>query len=228
VAQQSENPSLDEMMTYVRVREYLRWHRPEADKELGADDDLFSSGEDSVKFGFEKGTNLWTHYVAGYFNAARALLEGPNDGFFLTFAIYPVLFLYRHYIELEIKNLMMECERILQIPIPEFGSDHHLLSLWGKLKQMLPPNHSALENAVQIERILTQFTAIDPKSMDTRYGLRRDLRTAPMNDPVKIGISQLRQAMDRLNSEFMTFGEVVAVTAQAERRLDVKEANKNF
>jgi hypothetical protein len=221
---QPEEPSFEEMVAYVKVREYLRWHRPVLEKDLGADDDLFRSGEDSVKFGFEKGTNLWGFYVGGYFNAARSLLEGPNDKFFLTFAIYPVLFLYRHYIELELKSLMMTCGKILQLEHPDFGNDHDLLSLWSKLKQMLPPDHLALENAVHVERILTEFSTIDPKSMDTRYGLRKDLKTPAISNPIDISISQLRQTMDRLEGEFRVLDAVVVEIEREERRLKAKEA----
>lgn len=119
---------------------------------------------------------------------------------------------------------MMTCGKVFQLEHPDFGNDHDLLSLWSNLKKMLPPDHLALENAVHVERILTQFSAIDPKSMDTRYGLRRDLKTPAVSDPVDISISQLRQTMDRLEGEFRLLDAVVVQMEKEERRLKGKEA----
>jgi hypothetical protein len=213
-----KKPAPEEVAIYAYVREYFRWERLVLEADLTATDNLFEAGEDSVTFGFDKGTNLWHFYVSGYFNAARALLEGPPDKFFLTFAIYPVLFLYRHFIELELKSLMMRTSEILSIPHPEFGADHDLLSLWNKLTHMLPTGHLALQNEEHVERILGQFCAIDPKSMDTRYGLRRDLKTNAVRNPVNISIPILRRTMDRLEAEFNVLEAVVEGVANDERR----------
>lgn len=209
-------PTIDEYMTYASVREYLRWKRPVFEPDLEPNDSLISSGADSVTFGFARDKSAWKMYVAGYFNAARALLEGPPDRFFLMFAIYPVLFLYRHYIELEIKSLIMMSSEVLQKAGPDFGNDHDLLSLWGKFTRMLPAGHSALQNATNIARILQEFTTLDPKSMDTRYGLRRDLQTSSVGTPVDISISNLKQTMDRLEGE-LSILEVVVETVERDR-----------
>ena len=213
-----KKPTPEAVAIFAYVREYFRWERPVLEAALPETDTVFEAGEDSVTFGFDKGTNLWDFYVGGYFNAARALLEGPPDKFFLTFAIYPVLFLYRHFIELELKSLIMRTSEILSIPHPDFGTDHDLLSLWNKLKQMLPTGHLALQNEEHVERILGQFCAIDPKSMDTRYGLRRDLKTSAVRNPVNISIPILRRTMDRLEAEFNVLEAVVDGIAKDERR----------
>jgi hypothetical protein len=211
-------PTTEEVAIFAYVREYLRWNRPVLEADLTETDNLFEPGDDSVRFGFNNGTNLWHLYVRGYFNAARALLEGPLDEFFLTFAIYPVLFLYRHFIELELKGLMMRASEISSIPQPDFGTDHDLLSLWNKLTTMLPTGHLALENQENIRRLLDQFTAIDPKSMDTRYGLRRDLKTSAVPNPVAISIPILRRTMDRLEAELNLLEAAVVGVADDERR----------
>jgi hypothetical protein len=213
-----EEPTQEEIAVFAYVREYFRWERPVLEADLTETDNLFEAGEDSVTFGFGKGTNLWHFYVTGYFLAARALLEGPFDKFFLTFAIYPVLFLYRHLIELKLKDLMMRTSEILTIPHPDFSADHDLLSLWNKLKGMLPTGHLALQNEEHVERILGQFCAIDPKSIDTRYGLRRDLRTSAVRDPVNVSIPILRRTIDRLDAEFSVLDAVVEGVSNDERR----------
>jgi hypothetical protein len=104
---------------------------------------------------------------------------------------------------------MMRGSAILRIAHPDFGNDHDLLSLWGKYKRMLPTDHPALEKAADIERILGQFTAIDPKSMDTRYGLRRDLKTSAVEELIDISVSNLSQTINRLQGEFRVLDAVV-------------------
>lgn len=201
-------PTLDEYEAYFRVQQYLRWYHPRSEGLTDADT-LIHDSKDALEFGDITG---WNVYVAGYFNAARALLESSYDRFFMTFAIYPILFLFRHYIELELKGQMMATGKLLHVPLPEFSTDHSILSLWAKFKAMLPAGHPALDNAPNIERILNEMHCIDPKSMDTRYGLRRDLVTPSVANPVRIDAVNLKQTMDKLHSELSTLEIVVEYT----------------
>jgi hypothetical protein len=212
-----KGPTPEELAIFASLRESIRWEHSPLD-DLTETDNLFEAGPDSITFGFDKGTNLWEFYVSGYFNAARALLEGPPDKFFLVFAIYPVLFLHRHFIELKLKSLLMKISQILSTPHSDFGNDHDLLSLWKKLRQLLPTGHPAFQNEEHVERILGQFSAIDPKSMDTRYGLQRDLKTSAVSNPIEISIPILRRTMDRLYAEFNVLEAIVEDVANHQRR----------
>lgn len=205
-------PTIEELTAYVRVREYLRWHedRPE---ELSESDHLFKAGGTSVEFGSRDSLSAWNLYVAGYFQAARALLEGPCDKFFLMFAIYPVVFLYRHYLELEIKGVMIAAARLLKMPLPDFGNDHGILSLWGKFKQMLPSEHDALRGAANIERLLAEISEVDPKSMDTRYGLQRDLKNPSLTNAMSFDIYNFRDTMDKLEAQMRILDTIIEYSA---------------
>jgi hypothetical protein len=145
--------------------------------------------------------NNWNLYVAGYFQAARALLEGPPDKFFLTFAIYPVVFLYRHYLELELKGLMIATARLLNKPRPEFEDDHDLLRLWEKFKNMLPAEHYALREAPNIQRLLKQIHGVDPKSMNLRYGLAKRLQSPSLPPAIEFDVNTFRNTMDKLKAQ---------------------------
>jgi hypothetical protein len=190
-------PTEAEFATFAYVQQYLRWHGPRSE-ELTNIDQLVRAGGESVKFG---SPTSWNLYVEGYFTAARELLEGPHDAFFLLFAIYPVLFLYRHYIELELKGVMMAASKLLQVRHPDFSADHDILSLWSKFKTMLPSGHEALKNAANIERILKEMHLIDPRSVDTRYALKRNLINPSVPAPIEINVNNLRDTMDKLHTE---------------------------
>jgi hypothetical protein len=212
-----ETPTLEEIATFMRVREYFRWESRPVWKDLTDEDVLFKPGNDNARVGGWGTDGSWQIYIGGYFNAARALLEGPPDRFFLQFVIYPALFLYRHYIELEIKGLMQRFGEALETVVPSFGNQHDLLELWNDLRSMLPAAHLALENALNVERVLREFSVIDPRSLDTRYGLRRDLKTPTVPIERDVSVSNLRETMDHLHHEF----DLIRVTVEqmaAERK----------
>jgi hypothetical protein len=195
----------------------LRWHE-DSPGELSESDHLFKTGGASVEFGGQVGESAWNLYVTGYFLAARALLEGPCDKFFLMFAIYPVVFLYRHYIELEIKGVMIAAARLLKTPMPDFGNDHEILSLWGKFKLMLPSEHNALKEAANVERLLAEISAVDPKSMDTRYGLRRDLKNPSLPNAISFDIYNFRHTMDKLEAQLRILETIIEYSAPSGAR----------
>jgi len=194
----------------MRVRDYFRWKSRPVWEDLTDEDVLLKPGEDNVRVGGWSSDGSWQIYVGGYFNAARALLEGPPDCFWLQFAIYPALFLYRHYVELELKGLMQRFGAALEVPVPVFGNQHDVLELWKDLRSMIPAGHLAFENAGNVERILREFSAVDQRSMDTRYGLRRDLKTPTLPTEREVSASNLRRTMDHLYHEF----DLIRVTVE--------------
>lgn len=206
-------PTLDELKTFVRVRDYLRWDTP-PEKELTEFDDLFKPG--TVKFGPQDGLNTWNLYVAGYFLAARALLEGPPDGFFLLSAIYPAIFLYRHYLELEIKGIMIATSKLLKNSLPAFENDHDILSLWEKFKQMLPAGHAALREAPNIERLLKQINHADPQSMNTRYGLAKGLTSPSLSNTIEFDVDNFRDTMDKLHAQLTILSTIIETALEDE------------
>ena len=61
--------------------------------------------------------------------------------------------------------------------------------------------------------------------MDTRYGLRRDLETSAVHDPIDISISILRRTMDRLEAEFNVLEAVVDGVTKDEQRQREREGS---
>lgn len=115
----------------------------------------------------------WYDYREGFLNGARALLnaavEGdPVDGDRLAF---PVVFLYRHYLELAMKAFIRDNAGYVAGASAEFEQNHDLPSLWKSCRQIIegwwPGRNSAALNA--IGRQIGQLAQIDPKSMAFRY-----------------------------------------------------------
>jgi hypothetical protein len=72
----------------------LRWDRKGPFDLLRDEDDLYHVSGATIEYGGK--LSIWEVYASGYFDAARELTLLPKDTFFLTFSIYPIIFLYRH------------------------------------------------------------------------------------------------------------------------------------
>ena len=50
-------------------------------------------------------------------------------------------------------------------------------------------------------RILAQFNTVDPESMETRYGLRKDLSTPSLSNRREISLRNLQSIMGKMYNE---------------------------
>jgi hypothetical protein len=118
-------------------------------------------------------------YLEGYRRGARFLVghvvEERHDQDFL---VYPIIFLYRHHIELALKNMILQCPyligRQLNKQEEENLKQHKLKWLWRDLKPMLRAlcqAHAPLPEAdvEGIDDYIEQLTAMDADSFAFRY-----------------------------------------------------------
>ncbi len=129
----------------------------------------------------------WMHnrsnfYSQGYKNAARELsrnFEGRGTREKDTL-VFPVIFLYRQYIELELKDII----RGLDLKLQNSRSDkilerHRLLSLWdesiSQYKKFIELNKVGLvftsENCTKERSVVKQFDQLDQESFAFRYAM---------------------------------------------------------
>jgi len=66
------------------------------------------SGRDSI-------TQLWELYSTGYKMAGDLLIENADNN--TSFLIYPIVFSYRHCIELRLKQISIEGNKLLNTPV---------------------------------------------------------------------------------------------------------------
>jgi hypothetical protein len=147
--------------------------QPEEEPAIPSPDDrLFASQEDW----WNNACLNWCHegwnlYAAGYIEAADLLVRHIEEqGAGQDMLVYPVLFLYRHYLELEIKDLIRKGRRLQDIP-GTFPAHHDIAGLWRICHQLLSeiaPNDS-LEELREADRLIEEFAALDPTSMSFRY-----------------------------------------------------------
>ena len=121
-------------------------------------------------------------YIEGYKKAADKLIqEVKKESIYLDILVYPILFLYRQYIELQLKHLIQESKTLLEKKKGNSSLTHHnLLDLWNSVNSHMRDiieeyNYNEIkeyitkEDIKKINEIIREFDKIDPNSFSFRY-----------------------------------------------------------
>lgn len=126
----------------------------------------------------------WAHdslglYIEGYREAADNLVhdvvESSNNQDLL---VYPISFLYRQYIELQLKHIIRE-SRIFLEDGNSFPEHHKIRDLWftanGLMTKIIKEHDATIKEYIRnsdieiIQKIITEFVKVDPDSFAFRY-----------------------------------------------------------
>jgi hypothetical protein len=90
----------------------------------------------------------------------------------------------------------------------DIASEHNLVKLWDRLVSIVTANRRKpmLDDSQALRRIIAQFNEIDPSSMLTRYGLKKNLEAFSMDKIRKLSLQNLRDLMTKLMEDL---GEVL-------------------
>lgn len=119
--------------------------------------------------------NVWSNnlsvYADGYKKAADALVEHiKNNRHEIDFLVFPVVFLYRQYIELRLKDLIINGSELLDI-FTKLPTHHKIGKLWQRCKPLLKKIYkdSPFKDLNEIENYIEQFAETDPLATAFRY-----------------------------------------------------------
>jgi len=197
-------PSSEDFQTYESVKEWLEERAAmRCYAALQSNDDLFPSTDAGVRIEpLSSLDNSWTRYEEGYYDAAKALVERYSGKFESAWVVYPILFLYRHYLELMLKSLIFEaCASFEGESRPkEIADQHNLIVLWDMLVDIVTRHRRQrmLGNSADKRRVLAQFTQHDPRSVETRYGLKKDLETPTLQGLENVEVEHVEQIMGKM------------------------------
>lgn len=113
----------------------------------------------------------WYAYITGFKEAAYTLTKHViNTKIHQELLIFPIFFLYRHYIELQIKYIIHEGEKLLD-QYPKIQKLHNLKKLWRICTQIIitafpDTDKKDIDN---VSRIIDEIESIDPESITFRY-----------------------------------------------------------
>ena len=105
----------------------------------------------------------------------------PVDRHFL---VYPILFNYRHSLELAIKWIIDRYGRYARVWLGEDERDHDLWALWQLCKTVIDKVGSAGDDEAlnAVERIVKDFHDLDKSSMAFRYPTTKKGKTIKLPD----------------------------------------------
>jgi len=153
-------------------------------------------------------------YIQGYHRGAECLVQHvlEKDGGDENVLIYPIVFLYRHHIELALKRILLRCPEMLgrQLTPDEEKhlADHRLDNLWSDLKPLIGPIYDAMlwrePEAADLEGInsyIRQLSDADPQSYSFRYSRKKKRNEASLPKTLThINIRHFAEMMERLIS----------------------------
>ncbi len=114
----------------------------------------------------------WWLRIIGFKDSADMLVDqmimnntGQQDAL-----VYPILFLYRHYLEIAIKSLIIQARKVGKIQEP-LEKTHKLDKLWMACSDQIKKNHSSGcgNEHPHITRLMKEFCSLDPYSEAFRY-----------------------------------------------------------
>lgn len=123
------------------------------------------------------------------------LISLSNDRHLRECYIYPVMFCFRQYLELTMKDSIMYCR--LRRKVSYSGESnlegHNLLLLWNNLKIYLDTNDSVVKN---VQRIIIELNTADSNGELFRYG--SSLTKKVLNKNVEVPLIDVRILFTRI------------------------------
>jgi hypothetical protein len=159
--------------------------------------------------------------MAGYHRAAQILaahlLEDRGD---LDAVIFPFAACWRHHVEIRLKALLVDLQRLLERPIVKHHH-HDILQLWNEARPLiLKANPKAdRRDPNNAERVLQQLSELDPLGQDFRYEKRQD-GTPSLDNVERLDVRAFHEALEGVAS-FLG-----GVAAQVDQALDLRREHE--
>ena len=118
----------------------------------------------------------WEHYIDGFRTAADSLAASTEGERRASNLVYPTMFLYRHYLELRIKQLILGFQELMELQA-DLPNHHRLLMLWEKVRELERQaislgdwdSEENFDKYPEIEELIREFDKMDQGSYEFRY-----------------------------------------------------------
>jgi len=128
---------------------------------------------------------------------------------------FPVAYLYRHSIELRLKELIWQG---MQLRILEYEKNkdllgsHNLHKLWNKVSNILRTvcGDSIRDDLAAVEKTILQFHKIDKSGQGFRYLKDKERKSLCQKFPQRVELENLKKVMEGLVNFFEGYGDVLS------------------
>jgi hypothetical protein len=172
---------------------------------------LFTADGDrntNAHFAWSGFNTTFAGYTMGYKGAADCLVDSvirSRNPSKLDTYIFPILFLYRQYLELEMKGIYLKYSHENRLKkIKEIKDcSHNLMRIWNRIVPIITEYASEgdIEAVGIVEKYIQQFHNFDTTSISFRYPIDNKLDLI-FDGEKRISYTNLKQRMDELESFF--------------------------
>jgi hypothetical protein len=165
----------------------------------------------------------WVIYADGYKRAAELLVEHIEDIYDINTVIFPILALYRQYVELSLKEIISYGQYLDNHNIKQGG--HILSKLWASAKSYIKKHYSPLDNQKikRAEDLINKLHEIDPTSEATRYPFVKSKRIGGIKrapsftfNEKPINLKELKNEINELGSLLHGISSYMAISQDLE------------
>jgi hypothetical protein len=126
-----------------------------------------------------------------YHKAAKLLIE---KGVTNDLAAYPIVYLYRHALELSIKSVLILGGEVRIVPVVDpLKHGHKLLPLLTQLEQLFGAQYA--RHYKELEEIVKEFDEVDPENQAFRYTFKRN-RNPSMEPGFAFSVARMAKVLD--------------------------------
>ncbi|MDD5519489.1 MAG: hypothetical protein PHI84_01585 [Kiritimatiellae bacterium] len=115
-------------------------------------------------------------YIEGYKLAADILVNKVNEtGRSQDFLVYPIAFLYRHHLELLLKQIIADGRDLLKNEAG-YPQHHKIDALWEEVKSLIRKTWKTADppEMRKTDHVISEFMKLDPTGEGFRYGHKKD------------------------------------------------------
>jgi len=179
--------------------------------------------EEGVNAVFNWGIENYGIYALAYYEAAQRLLQPILDSSnFADYDAYPILFLFRHHVELTLKEVVVLTERIAEmerIELPQFNiATHNLVTLLEVaernlelLKRPLGLDEKPFDK--RTKDLILDLGSFDQKSEAFRYPVDKEGNLF-FPDHFLVGLPEVAKNMEHIYHNLIGLTEYLTVACQ--------------
>lgn len=166
-------------------------------------------------FGFLRLMGLEEAYPRGFRMAAEFIVQKIKSSQEIHQEyemVLPACFLYRHYLELEMKYILSMADKtgVMAVAVEDL-TEHLLYPLWNKTRKaicrLFPEEKKLTLDAM--EAIIQQFHIVDRSNEEFRYSKRMDRKESLQKLPNDFSLDNLLQTMAKVRAYFAGISETL-------------------
>ena len=171
----------------------------------------------------------WSWYADGFKLAADKVVDQITGEPWDDQLINPVIFMYRHFIELKLKEIILELDWLGGTAMDEERfTTHALIPLWTYLKEHIDCIREPIHNEEIIpalDSLIDELNKLDPDSFHFRYAV--DKKFQPVNVPRCLSVAHFKEMVNVMNNGLSYLQNGVEIEVQR-RRDEAQFAADNY